>query len=173
VAGRPDDKHCPHLPPPQSSKTCGEGCCDRGGRPIKLKQLNQATLPPCCWYGGQPCRYHLLSLFEAMARHPQMPPQRENRWQWRQVTVAVDKAFPPPSLLLFLATLLSMAGEDGSGDGGGGGSCWMVTVGEEGEVEEGQQMWQRIHSLLQWCEMGERCDFLFHFSLPRKSQTDK
>jgi hypothetical protein len=83
------------------------------------------------------------------------------------------KRSPPLSLLLFLAALLSIAGGDGSRDGGRGGSRWMVTVGGEGEVEEGKQMWQRMHSLLQWCEAGERCDALFLFSLPHKSQTDK
>jgi hypothetical protein len=31
------------------------------------------------------------------------------------------------------------------------------------EVEEGKQMWQKMHSLLQWCEAGERCDVLFLF----------
>jgi hypothetical protein len=83
------------------------------------------------------------------------------------------QSLPPPSLLLFLAALLSMAGESGSGDGGRGESRRVVTVGEEGEVKEGKQMWQRVHSLLQWCEAGERCDVLFLFSLLHKSQTDK
>ncbi len=87
--------------------------------------------------------------------------------------MAVDEALPPRSLLSFLAALLSMVGEDGGKDGGRGGSCWMVTAREEGEVEEGKQMWQRMDSLLQWCEVGERCDVLFLVSLPHKSQTDK
>ena len=43
AAGRPGDGRCPHLPPPQSSKLWGEGCHDRGGCPIVLKQLNGAT----------------------------------------------------------------------------------------------------------------------------------
>jgi hypothetical protein len=43
---------------------------------------------------------------------------------------------PPPSLLSFLVACLSMAGEGGGSNDGGGGSRQMVTVGEEGEVEE-------------------------------------